>query len=316
MGHWQSLDPWLGEIYLSHVARGAKAASRSRVRKAVEEHYARLTAQQKRTADYLLGHHRTAFSLSVSELALEAGVSDATVVRFARQIGYAGYQELRHALTDEVKREQSSRAGRSAGLSPQARFAKAPAPREPEGTLARVAQSEMSNIAHTVADIDPKALRRFVGYLRKARTVATLGLGASSMLARFAQYLLFQIGCQAIYLSRDTVTLAEQTELLPKRSLLWAFSFPPYSKQTIEAAARASERDIPIVAVTDSVRSPVCALAAATLYARSENLLFTNALSSAVVLINAAVTDLALADKPRALERLRATAQASQNEYL
>lgn len=281
-------------------------AGPSTVRKAVEARYAELTVQQKRCADYLLENHRTAFALSVSDLARAAGVSEATVVRFAREIGFSGYQALRTALMDEVKRN----------LSPEDRFAEASPSQEPVGTVARVARGEIDNITRTIAQVEAKVFRRFVSRLRRAKHVATMGLGASSMLARFAQYSLFQIGVSARYLSRDAVTLTEQIELLPPRTALWVFSFPPYSKQTIEAAARASERDIPILAITDSVRSPLRALAIAALDACSDNVLFTNAMASAMVLINAAVTDLALSDKSRALDQLRATIQASRSEYL
>ncbi|MCG8419520.1 MAG: MurR/RpiR family transcriptional regulator [Proteobacteria bacterium] len=281
-------------------------ATASSVRRAVEDHYTRLTAQQKRTADYLLSHHRTAFSLSVNELARQAGVSEATVVRFAREIGYAGYQEMRSALMDEVKRD----------LTPEDRFAVERPPSDPGDTVARVADSEVENITRTVAELDSKEFRRFVARVRKARHVATMGLGASSMLARFAQYLLFQIGVRAHYLSRDALTLAEQVAILPQRSILWVFSFPPYSKQTVEATTRASEQNIPILAIIDSVRSPLHPFASATLHACSDNVLFTNAMSSAMVLINAVVTDLALSDKTRALDQLRASIRASHNEYV
>jgi len=72
----------------------------SSVRSAIEARYRDLTAQQRRAADYLLAHHRTAFAQSVHDMARAARVSEATLVRFARGIGYGGFQELRAALMD------------------------------------------------------------------------------------------------------------------------------------------------------------------------------------------------------------------------
>ncbi len=278
----------------------------SAVRRAIERHYTKLTTQQRRIADYLLAHEHTVFAMSVSELAVAAQASEATVVRFAREVGFSGYHELRAALMEEVRQH----------LTPEDRFATAEPSRAAAGTVVRVADSEIDNIRHTVTDLDPAELERFVAKLRRADLVATVGLGVSSILARLAQYMLFQIGVRSQFLRRDAITLIEQVELLPRNTTLWVFSLPPYSKQTVAAAARAKERRIPVVAITDRADAPVCEYAYAALPCHSKNLLFTNSISGPLVALNAVVTDLALADKARALKQLRLTEEAAGDEYL
>ncbi len=272
----------------------------------MEDRYAGLTAQQQRTADYLLAHERTAFALSVSEFAEAAKVSQATVVRFAREIGFAGYHELRAALMEEARQD----------LTPEARFASEPLSREPAGTLARVAESELDNLQRTVAELDPRQFRRFVSRLQRAELIATMGLGVSAIMARLTQYLLFQIGVRSELLSREAVTLNEQVELLPKSSALIVFLFPPYSRQTVDAALRAKARRIPILAITDHINSPICTHAQASLCCHSNNILFTNSLSGPLVVLNAVITELALSDKGRALRHLRASERVTCDEYL
>jgi hypothetical protein len=157
-------------------------AHESAVRKTIEAQYARLPAQHQRAADYLLSNQRTAFSMSVQELARSASVSEATLVRFARRLGFEGFLELRSKLMEEAKRE----------LLPEDRFAYEEPSVEPAGTVAKVAKQEVENINRTIEQIDPKQLRLFVEALRRAETVATVGLGVSALLARFAAYSLFQ----------------------------------------------------------------------------------------------------------------------------
>lgn len=262
--------------------------------------------QQRRAADYLLANQRTAFALSVNELARAAEVSEATVVRFAREVGFSGYHALRAALMDEARRD----------LSPEARFALEEPSKEPMGTIERIAAREIENIHRTAGDIDPRELRRFVSRLGKAPLIATMGLGVSSILARLAQYLFFQIGMRAELLSREAVTLSEQVEVLPKQAVVLAFSLPPYSRQTIEACACAKRRRIPVLAITDSPASPVHSHAYAALHCHGSNLLYTNSLSGPLLLLNAVVTDLALTRKARTLDHLRATDRAAKDEYL
>lgn len=278
----------------------------SEFRKLLESRYGSLKGQRRRAADYLLAHYRTAFSLSVQELAREAKVSEATLVRFARSVGFDGYLELRAALTEEAKR----------GLLPEDRFAFEEPSRMPTGTLEKVARTEVENINRTLDEVDSKELKRFVDHLRKAELVATMGLGVSALLSRFAAYLLFQAGLRTEPLVRDVVTLLEQVEQLPKKTAVLAFAFPPYSKDTAVAAARAAERKLPVLLVTDGPRSPLVAFATVVLYARTENVLYTNSVAAVTVLLNGIATDLALANKPRALEQLRASNRALKDEFL
>lgn len=272
----------------------------STVRDAISEHYGALSAQQKRAADYLLANHRVAFALSVHDLAEQASVSEATLVRFAREIGYAGYQELRAALMDEAKQ----------GLAPEDRFAYEPPSGKPVETVGKVARQEVDNVNRTIDDLDPRQFARFIKRLEEGATVATVGLGVSTILAQLAAYQLGQIGVSARFLDSQLLTLVEQVDLLPGRSRILAFGFPPYSRQTVAAVQRARARRVPVLAITDGPDSPLAKNATHALYARSANVLFTNSLSGAIVLINAVVTELALADKPRALKRLRASQDA------
>ncbi len=276
------------------------------LRASLEARYHELSAQKRRAADYLLAHQETAFSLSVQELARAAEVSEATVVRLARDLGFGGYLELRAALTAAATR----------ALRPEDRFAFERASREPSDTVIKVARQEVENINRTVDRLDPVQLKKFVQRLRKAEHVTTVGLGVSAILARLAAYLFFQIGLRAQVMTRDTLSLAEQVESLPPRSVVLAIAFPSYSRQTIEVAERARARDLPVLALTDSVRSPLVRLAEASLFARSENILYTNSLSGAVVVLNAVVTDLALADKPRTLAHAESVSRALADELV
>ncbi len=276
------------------------------MRETLERNFHKLSGQKRRAADYLIEHHRTAFAMSVQELARAARVSEATLVRLARDLGFGGYLELRAALIEEATRV----------LLPEDRFAFARPTKEPSETAVAVARQEVENINRSVEDLDPAQLRTFVGHLRKAPRTVAVGLGVSSIVARFAAYQLSQVGCRADFLTREALNLAEQVALLPPRTVVLAISFPPYSSRTVDTARRARARQLPVLALTDSARSPLVEVASAALYARTENLLYTNSISGAVVVLNAVVTDLALADKKRALANVAALNRAVADEVL
>jgi DNA-binding MurR/RpiR family transcriptional regulator len=61
-----------------------------------------MTPAERQVAEYLRANSRSVIFATAEQIAAEAGTSDATVVRTARTLGYAGLLELRHSLTTEV----------------------------------------------------------------------------------------------------------------------------------------------------------------------------------------------------------------------
>ncbi|MDE7057708.1 MAG: MurR/RpiR family transcriptional regulator, partial [Lachnospiraceae bacterium] len=61
-----------------------------------------LTGSEKKVADYVLENYMEVLDYTVTELAEKAKVSDATVVRFCRSVGYKGYQDLKINLAQDA----------------------------------------------------------------------------------------------------------------------------------------------------------------------------------------------------------------------
>ena len=67
-----------------------------------------LTRSGHAVADYLLQHADEAQYLSISSLARECNVAEATVFRFCRALGFDGYHEMRIALAQAKARGSCS----------------------------------------------------------------------------------------------------------------------------------------------------------------------------------------------------------------
>ena len=61
-----------------------------------------LTGSEKKVAEYVLKNYMRVLDFTVTELAEKAGVSDATVVRFCRSVGYTGYQDMKINLAQDA----------------------------------------------------------------------------------------------------------------------------------------------------------------------------------------------------------------------
>ncbi|MCF1868831.1 MurR/RpiR family transcriptional regulator, partial [Klebsiella pneumoniae] len=63
---------------------------------------------EQRIAHYLLENSENIASMNAADLALKAGVSSASVIRFSRQMGYRGYPEFKIDYLSEEKQQKSS----------------------------------------------------------------------------------------------------------------------------------------------------------------------------------------------------------------
>lgn len=68
----------------------------------IKKQYNRLTKSEKRAADYVLENMGDIPRMSIVEVAEKADVSQPTIIRFVRAIGYEGYREFRVAVAEEI----------------------------------------------------------------------------------------------------------------------------------------------------------------------------------------------------------------------
>lgn len=137
----------------------------------LQQHQGDLTKSGRTVAEYLLQHAGEAQYLSISSLAKECCVAEATVFRFCRALGFEGYHEMRIAL---------AQANATGALVNQ----RVPEPDADTSTLCEHASALlMTTINGTQNALSPEAVDRASELLRKARQVYCLGQGGSMLIA-------------------------------------------------------------------------------------------------------------------------------------
>lgn len=78
----------------------------SEYRKKIQRVFSKLTRSQRRVAEFIIDNPSKITLMSADQLAKASGVGEATVIRFARTLGYSGYsdmkQEFQRALIDNL----------------------------------------------------------------------------------------------------------------------------------------------------------------------------------------------------------------------
>ena len=257
-----------------------------------------MSKSQKRIAEYITDNIDKAAFMTAVRLARFAEVSESTVVRFAMELGYDGYPDMRRALQDSMRGKLTS-------------VQRIKVAKDRLGTrdiLTQVLSSDIEQIRQTMEETDSALFDKAVDAIVGANSIYILGLRSSSFLAKFMGFyfdLLFS-NSRVISESPDSEVF-EQIIRLSEGDVLIAISFPRYSRRTIKTMQYARSVGATIVAITDGLASPLTELADITLCARSDMISFLDTLVAPLSLVNAlvvAVSEKAPGDLYENFERL------------
>ena len=256
-----------------------------------------LTKSQKIIANYIVENPQKLALRSVRDLEKELKISKSTIVRLAQMLGYDGFNELKSELLKEIEHNSGPIFRYKAFLS---------APHEKSNYLQLIADESLINIHRTLQVIDSEQYKKTINLLKNASHVYTIGIGISSCLAEITTYLLTRVSIHSHFMPHGTLTFAEQIINLSKDDVIFAFSFPPYSKETIEAANYAQERGIKTVSVTDKATSKIVQYSDANLQVFVDSITISNSIMSVLVLLYSIVAQLGAELKEKTLETIEA----------
>lgn len=267
----------------------------------IEERYDKMSKSQKVIADYISKHFDQAVFMTAAKLGETLGISESTVVRFAAGIGYDGYPQLQKALEECVKGKLNNvqRMDSQYGKSSQSEI------------LTAVLTSDIEKLQHTIDNLDSAAFESAVTTILEAETVYVMGLRSNEPLAGFLQFYLNMIRRNVVLVNTTSVSETfEQIIHIGEKDCFIGISFPRYSMRTLKAMEFANDRNAKVIAITDSVHSPMNLYSSCNLLARSDMVSIVDSLVAPLSVINALVVALCLKcpqEVKRNLERLEDT---------
>ena len=250
---------------------------------------------QRLIAQYILNHYDRAAYMTASRLGSLVAVSESTVVRFANELGFAGYPEMQRALQELAK----------TNLTAAQRMQVADNLLDKNNILDHVLQADADKIRHTLDAIDRDAFYGAVEKIVAARNIYILGVRSSSALADFLTFnfrMMFD-NVRAVAGTTGTEIFEQLLDIGP-RDVFIAISFPRYSKRTVRAVEFAHRAGADVVALTDSATSPLAPESDQLLTARSDMASFVDSLVAPLSIINAMVAAVSMRKHDEVTDRL------------
>lgn len=213
---------------------------------AIKDQYDNLSAKEKQIADFILEHPRDSVNPSIEELAERIGISESTMVRFARKLGYSGYQRFRIALARETIPSTSQLFEREVI--------------DAADGFDAVFTSAITSLIETQKILDRTLIMNVATMMANARNVYLLGLGGSNIVAEDALHKLVRTGitCQWAADFHLQLMMASQGS---NEDVALLISHTGSGYDSLALAEELKANDVPLVVLTTNARSPLARLA-------------------------------------------------------
>lgn len=215
---------------------------------AIEASLADLRPAELAVARMVLADPRLVLEETLAQFAARAGVSDPTVIRFCRAVGFAGFQDFKLKLAQHLAAE-AARAALAGGPVPLVRDL---SPGDGVASAAaKVLNRSIDALIRLRDGLDAVALERAARALLAAPRVAIFGVGASGAVAQDAHHKLFRL-LPAVSAVTDAHMQVMAAATLGPDDVALLLSKTGTSVETVRAAALARAAGAKVVAVTSA----------------------------------------------------------------
>lgn len=238
----------------------------SKLNKNIARH--ELTKGQTRIADYIVKNQKRVLGMTALEIGREIGVSDASVIRFCRAVGYEGFNDFKEQLQQEMK-ENGEKIGK------HSLFDRFVMQEEKYGTDEEAEDESIRlmgiNLETSLRQNSRESYEKVVTAIRKAEHKMVIGLrggrGSAVQFARLLSHLTTGV---------DSITDEGHDQIckltdLGEKDIAVFLNFPRYYKIDEKIGMILAQKKIPCILITDSMTSPVTKYADEVLLVETEH---------------------------------------------
>ena len=236
--------------------------------------YPTLSPAEQKVSEYILQNAMQETFLSISDLAVKAGVSEATIVRFCKKIGYSGFLEFKKAFLQERLQDYSATPPPYEEITPNDR---------PATVLKKIFTLMQESLNNSWEKIDTSAFESAVRQLATADMIELYAHGGSGYIAQNVVITYQRMGIRCVAVT-DPFLHSVAIETTSPRDAVLGISHTGVTESVVRAMQRARERGIPAVGITNYAESPL---------AQNVDLLLLTSISSPIIMSDAGVSRVA-----------------------
>ncbi len=219
----------------------------------IHDRYEEMSKSYQTIALYLTQNPNDVAVLSVNSIAERCGIHASNFVRYAQSLGFSGFKELQAVFQ---RRLSTAAPGFDARIKALESELGANAGGD-LGLLRDLVVRDVTSLQDLLNDISADQLGRAAALMEQADTIYLIGQIRSIPVVELLRYVLTMLGKRTVLLDPGGGLATHMAKVMRKDDLLLAVSFRFYATEVVNVVEQAAERDIPIVAITDSTLSPL-----------------------------------------------------------
>ena len=237
-----------------------------------------LTRTDAEIAEYILAHLSTIGFQTSTTMAEEIGVSDTSVIRFIRKLGFKGYADFRSEMNARTAR-QIDRA--QPDLTPGEKYLRTLEHLGSGSLISDVSQYTLNNLQKSYAQLDQGTVRKpsceqIVDILLRSDRKYIAGFRGTACCAQYMASKLLFLTPHVVPILHADATAVENLLDITERDCLFLYSFPRYSEIARPLMEIARESGAKVILMTDRRTSPLANKADVVVTAQVDGLGFTN----------------------------------------
>jgi len=232
-----------------------------------------LTRTDAAIADYILEHLDTVGLQTSISLSQAIGVSDTSVIRFIRKLGFSGYAEFRSEMGNRIQRQIVQN---QQDLSPSQKYEAAQKLLNRDTLVENVSNYVLDNLQRSLSKLDNEKVQEVVDIILGSDHKYVAAFRGTACCAQYMASKLILLQPRVIPVIRGDGTAIEILTDIREGDCLILYSFPRYSKICFTLADIAKGHGAKIILITDRLTSPLACKADHVLIACVNGMGFTN----------------------------------------
>lgn len=220
----------------------------------IESGYADLRKSEKQAADYILEHMEQAMDLPLDRLAKAAGVSQPTVLRMLKALGYKGYKDFRYQLVAELAKSENRAEDDG---QPQLMYGYTLDKKEGLDEIpVNITMTTERMLEETLKNFPGKTYKRVIEALKNARLIDIYGVENSEVVAVDLLTKLLYLGLPCRHFT-DCYLQQITAGRLTNQDVAVGISYSGESKDTVDAMRAAKRSGACTIAITNFKESTI-----------------------------------------------------------
>lgn len=272
----------------------------------ISQCYPSFSRSQKKIADFIVKNPQEACFLSLKDFSDKVNTTEKTIINFTKKCGFDSFTALKKELQSYIAMK----------LTPDEKVIKAVSTirQTHQDFIRNTYQMDLDSITSSFDCLNFTNIYRAAELIQKAENIYFASHNISQVVTDFLMYRIGSLGLGVYRIDIDSEQeLPHQILHMKPTDVLVVASFPRYYKNLVAASHLIKDRGIPIIAITDSLTSPIANNSNICFACATDTTVFYNSYTGPMVIANILASTIAMNMEKQVLENKKAIKKIQQD---